>query len=341
MKRTSSKTTSRKARVRRKILALAVLGTGLFLGALAGCTQQGNSSIAAPLSNPVPTGTPQHPFIREWGFYGGGSGDFDNPSAIAVNAAGTTVYVADENNNRVEAFSPTGGNLTQWPATLPAGLAVEAGGDVVVTTQEYVQRFDYAGNLLASGGGPGTVAGQFSSPQGLADPAGVTVYVADSANQRIQGVTFLSSLSVPSYGVTNLATWGGGAPAFSLPLGLALSPSGNVLYVTDNGNSKAWGVTLGSGGGFFEWDGGFGPNPGQFNHPRGLAVDPNTGHLYVADTGNNRIEEFGPNGSFAFQWGGLGTGNGFFHSPAAVAVDGGGNIYVVDSGNELIQKFGP
>ena len=339
MKKTRFQTGRNRARVRQKFAALALLGAGLLLGALVGCSQQGSSSIAAPLSNPVPTGTPQHPFLREWGFYGSTNGDFDGPSAIAVNAAGTTVYVADQDNNRIEAFTPSGSYLTQWPATLPAGLAVEAGGDVVVTTQEYVQRFDYAGNLLASGGGPGTVAGQFSSPQGLADPAGVTVYVADSANQRIQAVTFLSNGSVPSYGVTNLATLGSGTAAFSQPFGLALSPSGTVLYVTDNGNSKAWGVTL--GGGVFEWDSGFGPSRGQFSHPRGLAVDPHSGHLYVADTGNNRIEEFGPDGSYVFLWGGPGSGNGFFNSPTAVAVDGSGNVYVVDSGNELIQKFGP
>lgn len=330
---------NRKRLAARLALWASLLGTALVIG----CTQQGASNIAAPLASPQPTGTPQHPFLEEWGFYGNANGDFDHPSALAVNNAGTTVYVADENNNRVEAFSPAGTYLTQWPATLPTGLAVEAGGDVVVTTQEYVQRFDYAGNLLASGGGPGAGAGQFSGPQGLADPAGVTVYVADSANQRVQAVTFLGGASTPSYGVTALASWGAGTGgvSFGSPFGLALSPSHTVLYVTDNGNSAAWGVSLGLGGGVFAWGGGFGPSSGQFSHPQGLAVDPTTGHPYVADTGNNRIEEFAPNGSFLFQWGGTGAGNGFFHSPTAIAVDGNGVIYVVDSGNELIQKFGP
>lgn len=322
----------------KQLAALAVLSLVLALGILPGCSQQGGANIASPLAQPKPTGTPQHPFLREWGFYGSGNAQFDAPSAIAVNNAGSTLYVADQNNNRVEAFDASGGYLTQWPATLPSGLAVESGGDVVVTTQEYVQRFDPTGNLLASGGGPGTLSGQFSGPQGLADPAGVTVYVADSANGRIQAVTFLSGGSTPSYGVTTLASWGAGSggATFTTPYGLALSSG--ILYVTDFDASEAWGVTL--GGGVFAWGAGFGPSPGQFDHPRGIAAAP-SGHLYVADTGNNRIEEFAADGSFLFQWGGPGTGYGFFHQPTAVAVDGSGNIYVVDSGNDLIQKFGP
>ncbi len=335
------KKNTKRVKGRKKLAALATLCALLLLGAIVGCSQQRGSNIASPLASPKPTGTPQHPFLGEWGFYGSTSGDFDNPSAVAVNAAGTTVYVADENNNRVQAFTTIGVYLTQWPATLPVGLAVEGGGDVDVTTQEYVQRFDYTGNLLASGGGPGNLLGQFFGPQGLADPAGVTVYVADSSNARVQAVTFLAGTSIPSYGITEAASWGAGSGgvAFSNPFGVALSPSKTILYVTDISGSRAWGVSL-NGGGVFGW-GSLGPNPGQFDHPQGIAVDPSSGNLYVADAGNNRIEEFSAGGAYLLQWGGPGNGNGFFHAPASVAVDDGGNIYVVDSGNDLIQKFGP
>jgi tripartite motif-containing protein 71 len=332
---------------RRAVAWSAALSLFLGLAALVGCSSQGGSNIASPLASPKPTGTPEHPFLLQWGVYGSGNGQFDGPSAVAVNTAGTTIYVADQNNNRVEAFSPSGGYLTQWPATLPAGLAVGingAGATVVgVTTQEYIQEFNSDGTtLLASGGGPGTLLGQLDGPRGIAvNAAGTTLYVADSSNQRAQAITFLPSVSVPSYGITEVGYWGQGNNGvnFGSPVGIALGPANSVLYVLDKGNSKAWGLSL-TGGSNLSW-GGLGPNPGQFNQPGGIAVDPGSGDLYVADTGNNRIEEFGPTGSFSFQWGGSGKGSGFFHSPTAVAVDGSGNIYVVDSGNELIQKFGP
>jgi DNA-binding beta-propeller fold protein YncE len=336
-----------KAARRRVVAWSAALALFLGLGAMVGCSSQGGSNIASPLASPKPTGTPEHPFLYQWGIYGSGNGQFDGPSAVAVNAAGTTVYVADQNNNRVQAFSPSGAYLTQWPATLPAGLAVGvdgAGATVVdVTTQEYIQEFNSDGTtLLASGGGPGTLLGQLAGLQGIAvNAAGTTLYVADSSNQRAQAVTFLSSGSVPSYGITEVGYWGLGNNGvnFGNPTGIALSPANSVLYVLDKGNARVWGLSL-TGGSNFSW-GSLGPNPGQFNQPLGLAADPASGNLYVADTGNNRIEEFGPGGNFSFQWGGPGKGNGFFHSPVAMAVDGGGNIYVVDSGNDLIQKFGP
>ena len=44
------------------------------------------------------------------------------------------------------------------------------------------------------------------------------------------------------------------------------------------------------------------------NNPRGVAVDtnpasPSYGDLYVADGNNNRIDKFGPDGSFLLAWG--------------------------------------
>jgi DNA-binding beta-propeller fold protein YncE len=312
------------------------------LAALTGCTKQGGTNIASPLVNPKPTGTPPHPFLFQWGTYGSGNGNFDGPSAVVVNAAGTTVYVADQNNNRIEAFSPKGVYLAQWAATLPAGLAVDSSGHVYVTTQEYVQEFDSLGTLLATGGGPGTQLGQFSAPQGLAvDAAGMTVYVGDSANQRAQAVTFIPAKTAPSYGLNEAASWGQGnaGVTFNTPDGMALAPNLSALYLADQGNSRVWALNL-AGGSTLNW-GGLGPNPGQFNQPQGLAVDPASGDLYVADTGNFRVEQFGPQGTFQYQWGGAGSGGGFFQSPVAVAVDGSGNIYVVDRGNNLVQKFGP
>lgn len=43
--------------------------------------------------------------------------------------------------------------------------------------------------------------------------------------------------------------------------------------------------------------------------------------------------------SFVTAWGTYGSGDGQFHSPAGVAVDGDGHVYVTDSYNDRVQKF--
>jgi DNA-binding beta-propeller fold protein YncE len=42
---------------------------------------------------------------------------------------------------------------------------------------------------------------------------------------------------------------------------------------------------------------------------------------YVADWDNNRIQKFDSNGNFITKWGTVGTGDGQFMNPAALAAD--------------------
>jgi len=43
--------------------------------------------------------------LTKWGSYGGGDGEFRQPSGVAVDAAGN-VYVADRGNGRIQMFAP-------------------------------------------------------------------------------------------------------------------------------------------------------------------------------------------------------------------------------------------
>jgi DNA-binding beta-propeller fold protein YncE len=110
-----------------------------------------------------------------------------------------------------------------------------------------------------------------------------------------------------------------------------------------------------------------GAGASQTSRPNGLAVNHATSRLYVADTENNRVDVFGPAGTFqkAFGWGvatgaakpqtcgpaatpptvtclrGLrGEGSGQFESPTTIAVDdSSGDVYVVDLTNQRVEKF--
>ena len=75
-----------------------------------------------------------------------------------------------------------------------------------------------------------------------------------------------------------------------------------------------------------------------FDYPHDLAVD-TSGNIYVTNSLANRIQKFGPDGTFILAWGSSGSGNGQLYGPAGIALDTTGNVYVVDGGNSRIQKF--
>lgn len=66
--------------------------------------------------------------------------------------------------------------------------------------------------------------------------------------------------------------------------------------------------------------GSYGPGPGQFEPEGSIAIGPNS-HFYVPDLLNNRVDEFGPDGSFVRSFGTVGE-------PEGIAVGPDGKVYV-------------
>jgi sugar lactone lactonase YvrE len=65
-----------------------------------------------------------------------------------------------------------------------------------------------------------------------------------------------------------------------------------------------------------------------------------SGNVYAADFSNHRIQKFTSDGVYLGQWGGLGSDDGQFDLPVAVAVDGKGHVFVTEEGaNSRIQEF--
>ena len=79
-----------------------------------------------------------------------------------------------------------------------------------------------------------------------------------------------------------------------------------------------------------------GQGRGEFFEPSGIAVDA-VGNLYVADTGNDRIQKFGPKGTYLSETGGFGWAEGQFNRPSGVAAGRGLDIFVADSRNNRVQ----
>ncbi len=139
-------------------------------------------------------------FLFEWGNEGGGSGEFDVPHSIALDAAGR-VYVADRGNARIQIFAEDGRFLTAWHDELQIGRpwAVRVGDDGFVYVVDggdqndllpdraRVLKLTSAGEIVARFGGYGRQPGRFIWPHALAVGADGSLYVAEvGSGQRIQ-----------------------------------------------------------------------------------------------------------------------------------------------------------
>ena len=128
-------------------------------------------------------------------------------------------------------------------------------------------------------GAPGTLAGQFMTPIGVAAGGG-KVYVADSANARIQRFN--------EKGVFK-AAWGCG-----------VKDGQTKSEVCTNKKGCQAGIP--------------GSAPGQFQNPTSVAVDnsksKSKGNVYVGDAGNNVVLKFNSSGKFLSTINGTGGTNG-------------------------------
>ncbi len=292
------------------------------------------------------------------GSAGNGAGQLDYPVAIATGPSGD-VYVAEENGDRIEEFSAVGvfiraigmGGHGAGQLLDPLGVAIGPSGDVYVTDgNARIDEFSAAGAFIkAYGWGVldgasrfetctttcqeglhGAGAGEFYDPTGVATDRSGHVYVADSADYRIDEFSAAGAF-IKAYG------WGvvDGASHFESCTSTSVCQAG-----------------IGGAG------------AGQFNNtadPVGLATD-GSGDVYAAAEDNERIDEFSAAGAFigAYGWGvldnasqfetctststcraGLSTGGaGAFNYPHGVATDCSGDVYAADSADNRIEEFG-
>ncbi len=271
----------------------------------------------------------------------GNAAQFSRPTGVAVNNAGTQVYVADYNNQRIRMVTVPGGVVTTV-----AGIGTIGTADGDISTAEFRNPFGVA----------------LDAPRNL-------LFVSDQNNQSIRKIDLGQPTSASGYISTHAGSTGSGGyvngiagtARFNTPRGIAVDTSGNV-YVADSGNFTVrkidtFGfVTTLAGHPVTPFLSGCDDGPGTsarfsavqvispFGGPTGLAVDGGF-NVYVTDQGNHTIRKISPGGNVTTLAGleqapgsadGLGSA-ARFNFPGGIAVSAAGRLHVADTLNHTIR----
>jgi len=136
-------------------------------------------------------------FLAKWGTGGSGEGEFHFPCGIDTDADGD-VYVADQDNYRVQKFDNSGRFLMQIapsrsdPGSLspPTRTVIAPDGNIYICSMGgYIKKFTADGKFLFAWGSQGQGDGQFLAPDMLGrDPAG-NIFVLDIKRADVQKFT--------------------------------------------------------------------------------------------------------------------------------------------------------
>jgi sugar lactone lactonase YvrE len=269
------------------------------------------------------------------------SGQLAAPSSVVMDAAGNA-YVTEAATGHVRRVTPSGalstltagGSFLPVPdeATDPAsfgtpmGIAFRPGGTLFIadgggdqiTRSAGAAATPYAGDgtscadpTTACGDGGPAVAAQLNSPIGLALDAAGNLYIADAGDNRVRRVAAGSQIITTIAGdgtscssATDPCGDGAAATAAQLdgPAGVAVSPDGSTIYISDSGNNRIRKVT----GGIITTFAGTG-NAGcdcvdntvatqsDLDAPYSIALD-GAGNLFINDIGFLRIRKVTPDG---------------------------------------------
>ncbi|MGV3615303.1 MAG: hypothetical protein ACO1SV_08215 [Fimbriimonas sp.] len=317
-----------------------------------------------------------------------------NPTDFVPTDAGTMPYIREAQTiGRGETT-----NLTPWELVVPQGVktfefivtieaetdtaappdAVSNPGPTPAPGSVRAQVRTFAGRV-GEGYVNGNVSGAaFDSPTAFAYDASGNLFVADQENRSIRRITPSGVVStvagVP--GNVGSADGSGSAATFGLVTGIAVSSSGEEIFIADSTNNKirrialvggdpsqpsSWKVTSVAGAiGTVGYANGLG-TVARFNKPWGVALTTG-GDLIVTEALGNRIRRISPvgdnrelpaswtvtlvAGSDASAGPADGDADGFksaaaFSEPRGLAISASGDVYVADFGNHRIRRVDP
>ena len=291
------------------------------------------------------------------GFSGDGglptNAQLSQASGIAVDAAGA-LYIADRDNYRIRkvsgdvimtvagngtvSFAGDGGPAVSAQLNVPAGVAVDAAGNMYFADNHNYRVRKIAQAVITTVAGNGTFGSSGDNgpamnaqlvPDAVAVDSTGNLFIADSLHHRVREVSNGVITTVAGNGTGGFSGDGGPAAAAQLntPSGVAVDSAGN-LYIADTLNYRIRKVSNGiittiAGGGSSLGDNGPATSA-QLNEPSDVAVDA-AGNLYIADNYNGRIREVSGGNITTV------AGNGSTFFPLKIAVDGAGSVYFTEN----------
>ena len=201
-------------------------------------------------------------------------------------------------------FSGDGGAATSAQLNYPAGLAIDASGNIYFADQgnQRVRKITASTGIISTIAGTGTsgfsgdggaaTSAQINNPAAVAVDASGNIYISDQYNQRIRKITASTGniSTIAGTGTYSYTGDGGAATSatFQNPAGIEIDGSGNI-YIADLFNHVVRKITAstgvistvaGSGSAGYSGDGGSATSA-NLNYPTDIALD-DSGHLYIS-----------------------------------------------------------
>jgi tripartite motif-containing protein 71 len=264
-------------------------------------------------------------FLFEFGSFGGGDGQFNTPTEIAIGPTGD-VFVFDAGNGRIQKFSADGVYLGQWSSNRPGypatnSIAIGAGGLVLLQAAHFVLHYDADGHYLyrrdltpvsypcCTHLDTDPSGNLYWSRQVRGDWVSTTKHAPDTTQEITWDFTSelpVGGAAIDAAGTFFVATW-------EYP---TIVPVPRIARRLASGERMSW--------------------PG---HGRALDVD-GLGNLYSANPFDDRVDVWTTDGVPVVSFGNFGSGPGEFNDPWDIEATPSGRIYVVDKENDRIQVFG-
>lgn len=295
------------------------------------------NAIAPPTQVEPPTDTPEPSPTQAYanpklsfGENGIGPGQFNDSRYVAIDGSGT-LYVADYQGGRIQAFDTTGKYLSQFMVgdlkTIIHGMAADHQGRVYIAA-------GYEPDILVHDGKTGQGLGKLTNPAG-----GEFGEMAATANGGLDATWYEGRWGI----ITSLEGHrddlvmfdAQGKIASTIPSFIS-SQTGDLtldIYIAVDGLGKIFALSDGvvyvfsPEGKYINKFGSVGDQPGQFRYPRAISVD-GQDQVYIGDT--NSIHVYTADGRFITDFPTEG-------STDSMVLDEQGNLWVL--GGEKVTKY--